>query len=88
MPVERRIFLGKGVIMKKRVQDVIDQIRPNLQADGGDIELVDVTEDGTVKVKLQGACHGCPGAAMTLKMGVERLLKKSIPEVKTVENVG
>jgi Fe-S cluster biogenesis protein NfuA len=74
--------------MKKRVQDVIDQIRPNLQADGGDIELVDVTEDGTVKVKLQGACHGCPGAAMTLKMGVERLLKKSIPEVKTVENVG
>lgn len=74
--------------MKERVQKVIDQIRPNLQADGGDIELVDVTEDGTVKVRLQGACHGCPGAAMTLKMGVERLLKKSIPEIKTVENVG
>jgi Fe-S cluster biogenesis protein NfuA len=74
--------------MKARVQKVIEEIRPNLQADGGDIELVDVTEDGTVKVKLQGACHGCPGAAMTLKMGVERLLKKSIPEVKAVENVG
>jgi len=74
--------------MKARVQQVIDQIRPNLQADGGDIELVDVTEDGTVKVRLQGACHGCPGAAMTLKMGVERMLKKSIPEVKSVENVG
>jgi Fe-S cluster biogenesis protein NfuA len=50
--------------------------------------LVDVTADGTVKVRLQGACQGCPGAAMTLKMGVERLLKKSIPEIKTVENVG
>ncbi|HEX7509740.1 MAG TPA: NifU family protein [Chitinivibrionales bacterium] len=74
--------------MKARVQEVIDQIRPNLQADGGDIELVDVTPDGTVKVRLQGACHGCPGAAMTLKMGVERMLKKSIPEVKSVENVG
>ncbi|MGB7568727.1 MAG: NifU family protein [Chitinivibrionales bacterium] len=74
--------------MKERVQEVIDQIRPNLQADGGDIELIEVTDDGTVKVRLQGACHGCPGAAMTLKMGVERLLKKSIPEIKTVENVG
>jgi Fe-S cluster biogenesis protein NfuA len=74
--------------MKERVQKVIDQIRPNLQADGGDIELVDVTADGTVKVRLQGACQGCPGAAMTLKMGVERLLKKSIPEIKTVENIG
>ena len=66
--------------MKERVQEVIDQIRPNLQADGGDIELVDVTEDGKVKVKLQGACHGCPGAAMTLKMGVERLLNKIFPK--------
>lgn len=61
-------------------------IRPRLQADGGDIELVDVT-DGVVKVRLQGACHGCPGAQMTLKMGVERLLREKIPEVKTVESV-
>ncbi len=74
--------------MKEKVQSVINEIRPNLQADGGDIELVDVTQDGIVKVRLRGACHGCPGAAMTLKMGVERLLKSKIPEVKAVENVG
>jgi Fe-S cluster biogenesis protein NfuA len=74
--------------MKEKVQTVINEIRPNLQADGGDIELVDVTQDGIVKVRLRGACHGCPGAAMTLKMGVERLLKSKIPEVKAVENVG
>lgn len=78
----------KGFIMKEKVQELIEQIRPNLQADGGDIDLVDVTPDGIVKVKLRGACHGCPGAAMTLKMGVERLLKSKIPEVKSVENVG
>ncbi|KMQ50907.1 NifU-like domain protein [Chitinispirillum alkaliphilum] len=73
--------------MKEKVAEVIEEIRPNLQADGGDIELVDVTEDGIVKVRLKGACSGCPGAAMTLKMGVERLLIKRIPEVKGVENV-
>jgi len=75
-------------MMKEQIQSVIDEIRPNLQADGGDIELVDVLDDGTVKVRLRGACAGCPGAAMTLKMGVERYLKKRIPEVKAVENVG
>jgi len=73
--------------MKERVQEVIDQIRPTLQADGGDIELVDVTPEGVVKVKLQGACSGCPGAAMTLKMGVEKTLKKHVPEVTAVERV-
>jgi Fe-S cluster biogenesis protein NfuA len=73
--------------IKEKVSSLIDRIRPNLQADGGDIELIEVTEDGTVKVRLQGACRGCPGAAMTLKMGVERLLKEHVPEVKTVENV-
>lgn len=73
--------------MKDRVQEVINEIRPNLQADGGDIDLIDVTPEGLVKVKLRGACSGCPGAAMTLKMGVERLLKKRIPEVTGVENV-
>ncbi len=72
---------------KEQVQKVIEKIRPSLQADGGDIELVEVTDDGIVRVRLQGACSGCPGAAMTLKMGVERLLKKRIPEVKGVENV-
>ncbi|MCX7727235.1 MAG: NifU family protein [Chitinispirillaceae bacterium] len=73
--------------MKEKVAEVINEIRPNLQADGGDIELIDVTEDGIVKVKLRGACSGCPGATMTLKMGVERLLKQKIPGVKAVENV-
>jgi len=73
--------------MKEKVQAVIDEIRPNLQADGGDIELVDVTAEGLVRVRLQGACSGCPGAAMTLKMGVERLLKRRIPEVTGIENV-
>jgi Fe-S cluster biogenesis protein NfuA len=74
--------------MKEKIQSVIDEIRPNLQADGGDIEFVNVTPEGIVQVKLQGACSGCPGAAMTLKMGVERLLKSRIPEVKGVEKVG
>ena len=70
--------------MKDRVQEVLKEIRPMLQRDGGDIELVEVKEDGKVLVKLQGACAGCPGATMTLKMGVERLLKEKIPEVKEV----
>jgi len=73
--------------MKEEVQKVIDEIRPNLQADGGDIELVDVTADGIVKVRLRGACSGCPGAAFTLKNGVERVLKQRIPAVKGIENV-
>jgi Fe-S cluster biogenesis protein NfuA len=74
--------------MREKVEAVINELRPALQADGGDIELVDVTEEGIVKVRLQGACRGCPGATMTLKMGVERMLRQRIPEVKTVENVG
>lgn len=67
-----------------KVAEVIETIRPMLQNDGGDIELVGVDEDKTVKVRLQGACRGCPGAQMTLKMGVERLLKQKIAEVKEV----
>lgn len=71
--------------MKAQVQEVIDRIRPMLQADGGDIELVNVDENtGMVSVRLQGACKGCPGAAMTLKMGVERHLKEKVPAVKGV----
>lgn len=65
---------------------MINKIRPNLQADGGDIQLVDV-EDGVVKVKLTGACGTCPMAQMTLKLGVEAFLKENIPEVKRVETV-
>jgi Fe-S cluster biogenesis protein NfuA len=73
--------------MRQRVEAVIEEIRPNLVADGGNIELIDITDDGVVKVQLQGACRGCPGAAMTLRLGVERLLKQRVPEVTAVENV-
>ncbi len=69
--------------MKAEVQNVLNRIRPALQADGGDVELVDV-EGGVVKVKLTGACGGCPMASMTLKMGIEQILKREIPEVKEV----
>ncbi len=71
--------------MKEEVQVVLDEIRPMLQADGGDVELVDVVE-GVVKVRLQGACAGCPMSQMTLKNGIERILKEKIPEVRTVES--
>ena len=67
-----------------QVVEVIESIRPMLQNDGGDIELVGTDEDKRVRVRLQGACRGCPGAAMTLKMGVERLLKERVPGVKEV----
>jgi Fe-S cluster biogenesis protein NfuA len=69
--------------MKEQVKQVLDKIRPSLQADGGDVELVDV-ENGIVKVKLKGACAGCPMSQMTLKNGIEKLIKKEIPEVKSV----
>ena len=75
---------GKEKTLSDRIIEVIDTIRPMLQNDGGDIEFVRLEEDNTVKVRLQGACKGCPGAQMTLKMGVERLLKERIPEVKEV----
>ncbi|MCX8170809.1 MAG: NifU family protein [Candidatus Bathyarchaeota archaeon] len=70
--------------MKAEVEKVIKEIQPNLRADGGDIELIDVTEDGVVKVKLKGACAGCPFSMMTLKLGVERYLKTRVPQVKKV----
>ena len=73
--------------MKEAVQKAIEQIRPNLQMDGGDVELVDVSDDGIVKVKLLGACGGCPMSQMTLKMGIERHLKKEIPQIKEVVSI-
>lgn len=69
---------------EEKVKEVIEAIRPDLQSHGGDVELVGTDEDNNVKVRLQGACSGCPGAQMTLKMGIERLLKENIPEVKEV----
>jgi Fe-S cluster biogenesis protein NfuA len=73
--------------IREKVEPVIEKIRPMLQADGGDIELVDVEDDGTVKVRLVGACAGCAMSQYTLKLGVERLLMKEVPEVKVVESV-
>jgi len=73
--------------MREKVEKVLEAVRPFLQADGGDVELVDVTDDGIVKVRLTGACGSCPMSTMTLKMGVERKLKEEIPEVKAVEQV-
>jgi Fe-S cluster biogenesis protein NfuA len=73
--------------MREKVEKVLDKIRPSLQADGGNVELVEVTEDGIVKVKLTGACYGCPMATMTLKNGIEQVLKKEVPEIKEVEAV-
>lgn len=72
--------------MMDKVKAVIEDIRPMLQADGGDIELLSV-DDGVVKVRLQGACAGCPGAQMTMKMGVEEMIREKIPEIKSVEAV-
>jgi Fe-S cluster biogenesis protein NfuA len=73
--------------MKDEVRKVLDKVRPMLQMDGGDVELVDVTKDGVVKVKLKGACHGCPMSQMTLQHGIEAALKKEVPSVKRVEAV-
>ena len=72
--------------MKEKIEEALNKIRPLLQADGGDVELVDV-DDGVVKVRLKGACAGCPMSQMTIKNGVEKLLKEQIPEVASVESV-
>ena len=71
--------------MQQKVKDALAKVRPSLQADGGDVELISVSDEGVVKVRLTGACGGCPMATITLKAGIERVLKKEIPEVKRVE---
>ena len=73
--------------MKEKVEEVIEAIRPMLMADGGNVELVEVTKDGIVKLRLTGACGGCPMSTYTLRMGIERRLKEAIPEIKSVEQV-
>jgi len=70
--------------VRERVQNVINLIRPAVQADGGDVELVDVLPDGTVQIRFHGACHGCPSSTMTLQMGIERNLREKVPEVTQV----
>ena len=73
--------------MQEKVEKALLKVRPSLQADGGDVELIEVSDEGVVKVKLTGACGGCPMASMTLKAGIERILKEEVPEVKRVEAV-
>ncbi|MDI6781542.1 MAG: NifU family protein [bacterium] len=73
--------------MKEKVLAVLDEIRPSLMADGGNVDLVDVSPDGVVKVKLVGACGCCPMSQMTLKSGIERILKERLPEIKEVVGV-
>ena len=93
-PPQSKLYLDKRStnakkevdVMIEKVKSVLEKIRPMLQADGGDVELIDV-EDGVVKVRLQGACAGCPMSQMTLKQGIERLLTQEIPEIRSVESV-
>lgn len=70
--------------LRQRVQTVLDLIRPAVQADGGDIELIDITPAGVVQIRFHGACHGCPSAPMTLHMGIERNLREKVPEITGV----
>jgi Fe-S cluster biogenesis protein NfuA len=74
-------------MLEEKIRSALENVRPSLQADGGDVEFVSVSGDGTVSVKLTGACGGCPMAAMTLKNGIENYLKKEVPEVTTVVGV-
>lgn len=74
--------------MKEKVEKALDQIRPSLQADGGNVELVSVDENGVVKVRLQGACYGCPMSQLTLEYGIKQSLKQLVPEVTEVLTVG
>lgn len=74
-------------LFEKRVKNILEQVRPYLQADGGDVNFVELTDDMVVKVELTGACGSCPYSTMTLKNGIESVMKKSIPEIKSVEQV-
>lgn len=75
------------VTLKEKVERSLETVRPSLQADGGDVELVEVGDDGVVSLRLTGACRGCPMSTMTLKMGIERTLREQVPEVTRVEAV-
>ena len=73
--------------MREKIEAALNKIRPQLQADGGGVELIDVEDNGVVLLKLTGACHGCPMSQMTLKMGIEKVLKQEVPEVDRVESI-
>ncbi|MDR1901813.1 MAG: NifU family protein [Treponema sp.] len=74
-------------MLEEKIKTVLEDVRPSLQADGGDVEFISLAEDGTVSLKLTGACGGCPMAQMTLKMGIENYLRKEVPEVTAVVGV-
>jgi len=74
-------------MLREKIEDALNKVRPSLQADGGDVEFVDVDENGVVKLRLTGACGGCPMSQMTLKMGIEKILKQNVPEIERVESV-
>ena len=76
-----------AMTLKERVESALNKVRPYLRADGGDVQLVEMNDEGLVKVKLTGACGGCPMSKMTLKMGIEKILKQNVPEVSSVESV-
>ena len=78
---------SKEQSLREKVEAALDKVRPSLAADGGGVELVEVTEEGVAKVRLQGACKGCPMAQMTLAMGIGRVLRQEVPEVSDVEAV-
>jgi Fe-S cluster biogenesis protein NfuA len=75
------------IMLREKIEDALNKVRPSLQADGGDVEFVDVDQDGVVKLRLTGACGGCPMSQMTLKMGIEKILKQNVPEIERVEAV-
>jgi len=77
---------GMTLMLKEKVENALNKVRPSLQADGGDVQLVSVDDQGVVKVRLTGACGGCPMSQMTLKMGIEKILKQNVPEVTRVES--
>lgn len=79
--------MSEKITIRERVQNALERVRPYLQSDGGDISLIEITDDNIVKVKLQGACHGCPYSIQTLKAGVEQVLLKEVPEIKKVVSV-
>ena len=79
--------MSENSSIRERVLNALERVRPYLQSDGGDISLVDISDDNIVKVKLQGACHGCPFSVQTLKAGVEQALMQEVPEIKSVVSV-
>jgi Fe-S cluster biogenesis protein NfuA len=82
-----KVYTEEFLMIEEKVRTALENVRPSLQADGGDVEFVSVSDDGVVSVKLTGACGSCPMSQMTLKMGIEKYLKKEIPEVKEVVGV-